>query len=90
MLYQRRPASLLQNSPFVPVCSCGQPLHRRGDCLTFPLSRDATSAYFLPLFVSYLFFVFILDPSVFLADLIFWPFVVPPRSVRLSVSLSLL
>lgn len=40
--------------------------NQRGGCLTFPLCRDATSAYFLRLVVSYL-SPLILDLSVFLA-----------------------
>lgn len=49
----------------VPVCS-SYTANQRGGCLTFPLSCNATSAYFLRLVVSYL-SPFILDPSVFLA-----------------------
>ncbi len=66
--WQQHPASLLKAlhpSQCAAVCSSST-TNRRGGCLTFPVCRDATSAYFLPLVISYLF-------SSSLIPLSFWP-----------------
>lgn len=77
--------------PFVPVCSCGQPLHRSPEGRLFDISFESWRHISLFPPSSHLLSFTVHPWSLCLpGHLMFWPRVIPPCSLHLSVSLSLL